>query len=87
MQNRPSTAQKVAAIDRDDVVMRAKDAGQYLGGVPESTLASWRHAGTGPRFAHYGRYVVYRKRWLDEFINRNSATSTREMDRRKKGRG
>ena len=37
---------------------------------PESTVAYWRHIGTGPRYARVGKRVLYRRsdviEWLDE---------------------
>lgn len=70
---------KVQTADQD--ILRPADAGQYLGGVPSSTLADWRLKGTGPRFARYGRFVIYRKQWLDEFIDQHSAATTTEAKR------
>jgi hypothetical protein len=69
-------------LDVDDLdVLRPREASQYLGGVPTSTLSDWRSKGIGPRFARYGRFIVYRKQWLDDFIDGHSATTTTEAKR------
>ena len=44
------------------------DAGEYLGGVPVSTLQWWRTVGRGPRFLKVGRAVRYRRADLDHFL-------------------
>lgn len=40
-----------------------------LTGIPEATLAFWRHMGTGPQSAKLGRRIVYREvdviAWVD----------------------
>ncbi len=49
-------------------LLRLPDVSE-LTGIPEATLRFWRHAGTGPRSAKFGRRVVYREAdvlaWID----------------------
>lgn len=49
-----------------------REAGRYIGGVAEQTLANWRHLGTGPRFVRLGKVggrVVYRVADLDAWLD------------------
>ncbi len=43
---------------------------EFLGGIPEQTLANWRSRGKGPKFHKVGKHIRYRlsevAAWLDE---------------------
>jgi predicted DNA-binding transcriptional regulator AlpA len=56
-------------------VLRARDAAAYLG-LAMQTMARWRVEGRGPRFTKFGGAVVYQLRELDQFIERNTHSST-----------
>lgn len=45
----------------------AQEAGERLR-VSTSTLAFWRHKGVGPKWAKFGRRVIYRPEDLDAFV-------------------
>lgn len=51
-----------------DKLLRVEDVAG-LTGVPVGTLRYWRHAGTGPQSAKFGRRIVYRESdvqaWID----------------------
>ena len=52
----------------------ANEAGVYLGGaskpIPYQTLANWRTAGNGPKFARLnGRMIRYRRSDLDAWLS------------------
>lgn len=49
-------------------------------GISLSTIAYWRHKGTGPRFMKINRMVRYRKCDLIEFFNSKLCTSNAEAD-------
>lgn len=55
-------------------LLRLPDVSE-LTGIPEATLRFWRHAGTGPRSAKFGRRVVYREAdvlaWIDAQFENN----------------
>ncbi|CAN5859450.1 hypothetical protein BH23ACT2_BH23ACT2_29970 [soil metagenome] len=42
-------------------------ASEYLGGIPTSTLAQWRHRGIGPDYAKFGKHVRYSRTALQAF--------------------
>ncbi len=67
MENRPST------------ILSASQASQYLD-LSISTLAKWRHYGTGPSYSKLGRRVVYRVDELEAWIKQNQHSSTSEYD-------
>ena len=50
-------------------LLNPTEAAETIKSTP-STLAYWRHIGTGPKYAKVGRRVVYRRTdleaWLDE---------------------
>lgn len=50
-----------------EVLLSPADVSRVLG-VPTSTLASWRWAGTGPAYLRVGRHVRYRAADLDSWI-------------------
>ena len=60
-------------------VLSAPQASKYLD-LSISTLAKWRHYGTGPRYSKLGRRVVYRVDELEAWIKCNQHTSTSEYD-------
>ena len=56
---------------------KPRQAAEYLNSSP-STLAKRRLYGGGPRFIKIGRSVRYAKHDLDEFMARNTVSSTFE---------
>lgn len=46
------------------------EVSEFLGGVPEQTLANWRSRGVGPEYHKVGKHIRYRlsevAAWLDE---------------------
>jgi excisionase family DNA binding protein len=50
--------------------MRTPQAAVYVG-LSKRTLEKWRRSRTGPAFHRLGRAVVYDRRDLDEFLDRN----------------
>ncbi|CAN0560176.1 unnamed protein product [Laminaria digitata] len=65
-------------------ILSASQASRYLD-LSISTLAKWRHYGTGPRYSKLGRRVVYRVDELDSWVQQNQHTSTAEYDDSKLG--
>jgi helix-turn-helix protein len=57
-------------------------AAEYIG-TPARTLEMWRHTGTGPRYTKAGRRVLYRRDWIDEWLENRSVTSTAEAKSRR----
>ena len=53
------------------------DAADYIG-MPVRTLEVWRHTGTGPRYTKAGRRVLYRRDWIDGWLEGRAVTSTAE---------
>ena len=52
-----------------DIFLKSKEAAVLLK-VSTSTLARWRHEGTGPSFSKLGTgSILYSKRDLIEFVN------------------
>ena len=54
----------------NDELLLPAEAGEYLGGVPPTTLQWWRSVGRGPVFLKIGRKVAYRRSALDHFLQR-----------------
>lgn len=52
---------------RDRAALSPADAAIFLG-VGFSTLKKWRGEGVGPRYARFGRSIVYRPDDLDAFV-------------------
>lgn len=56
-------------VQSTEQLMSAEEVGGYLQ-VPIATLYQWKHKGTGPRAIRVGRWLRYRRRdvdaWLDE---------------------
>lgn len=48
----------------------------YLG-VPDRTLDTWAHRGTGPRFARVGRYRRYKWVDVDRWLESQARTTGR----------
>jgi hypothetical protein len=53
-------------------------AADYIGNVTVKTLEFWRYTGAGPRYTKAGRRVLYRRDWIDEWLENRSVTSTAE---------
>lgn len=53
-------------------------AADYIGNVTVKTLEFWRYTGDGPRYTKAGRRVLYRRDWIDEWLEGRSVTSTAE---------
>ena len=53
-------------------------AADYIGNVTVKTLEFWRYSGAGPRYTKAGRRVLYRRDWIDEWLEGRSVTSTAE---------
>ncbi len=60
--------------------MTTTQAAEYLCSNT-STLADWRMKGVGPRWARAGRRVLYRRQWLDNWLDSRSVLSTAEAKR------
>jgi hypothetical protein len=60
--------------------MTTVHAAEYLC-TNTSTLADWRMKGVGPRWARAGRRVIYRRQWLDNWLDSRSVLSTAEAKR------
>lgn len=67
-----------------DVLMDPKTAAAFMG-LSAWTLAEWRCAGTGPRFAKLGGRVRYPLAEVSAWIAARTAASTSEHDARKAG--
>lgn len=50
---------------------------RYGGRIALGTLANWRWAGTGPKFARIGGRVLYPAYALEEWEQRRTVSSTR----------
>lgn len=50
-------------------------------GVPAKTLQHWRGTGEGPKFSKCGRKVLYRRKWIDDWLEGRAVTSTAEARR------
>lgn len=59
----------------DQLIDPAAVAGEL--GVPEKTLAQWRYLGKGPRFIKVGRFIRYRIRDVERWLEEQSRSSTR----------
>lgn len=59
------------------MLFRPKGAAERLG-VAEATLAKWRWAGTGPRYAKVGSKIAYREADLDEWLEGRLRHNTSE---------
>ena len=59
-------------------LLTTKEAARTLG-ISASTLAKWRVAGCGPRWAKLGRAVRYHVVDLTEFVARSSRRSTSQL--------
>lgn len=57
--------------------LNTKQAAEYLGLKP-NTLDIWRQVGKGPAFVKVGRYVRYRRRDIDTWIESRVRCSTSE---------
>lgn len=51
--------------------------------VRPSTLARWRWAGRGPRYAKYGKVIRYRREDIDAFIQAHLCRHTAHADAKK----
>ena len=56
--------------------LRPKAAAAFLG-YTEKTLATYRSAGTGPKYIKRGRMVFYRKADLVEFLTTGAVVKTK----------
>lgn len=63
--------------DNGSVFLNAKQASQLLG-LSVSSLAKWRLSGQGPSYSKLGRRVVYQRSKIEEWMQRNTHTSTSE---------
>jgi predicted DNA-binding transcriptional regulator AlpA len=63
-----------------DSLLTQKDAARILG-LSVRTLERHRLAGTGPRFARFGRLIRYRQNDLIEWVDGNLRNSTSETSR------
>ena len=71
-------AQRANSIDGLTDWMTSAEAATYLG-VNTKTLEFWRAAGNvGLKYAKLGRFVRYRRAWLDDWAEARSVTSTAE---------
>lgn len=50
------------------------EAASYLG-IKPCTLSKWITEGTAPRYAKMGSRVVFKREWLDDYVDRNSTSS------------
>lgn len=71
----------VKSADTPHELLSVEEAAAYLRSPP-GTLAHWRATGGGPRFAKLGRRIVYRREWLDEWVDAQSASSCIELKKR-----
>lgn len=55
-------------------ILDTKAAAEYLG-QPSSTLAYWRKRDYGPRYFSIGRRIMYRRRELDRFVERQEVAA------------
>lgn len=62
-----------ATLETPDL-LRVEDVSRMIG-VSEDTLRHWRHRGTGPRSARLGRRIVYRRRDVEGWIDRQFETT------------
>ena len=51
-----------------------KDAAAYLG-IKPCTLSKWITDGTAPRFSKMGSRVIFKREWLDEYVEARSTSS------------
>jgi Helix-turn-helix domain len=58
-------------------LFNTEETASILNMAPE-TLREWRVTGGGPRFVHKGRYIRYRKRDLETWLNLNTCDTTRD---------
>jgi hypothetical protein len=57
------------------------DQGAQYTRISKRSLERFRLIGGGPRYAKAGRRVLYRREWLDEWLESRSFTSTAEAKR------
>lgn len=55
--------------------MRPPEASTFMG-VSPSTLAKWRHYGTGPGFIRAGRAILYDPADIEAWLNTRRRSST-----------
>lgn len=53
--------------------LKNSEAAEYLGIEPH-TLVQWRYRGQGPAYVKSGRFVVYRLKDLDAWLDANTVT-------------
>jgi excisionase family DNA binding protein len=70
-----NTPQAVVGGDQSSPYLDTYRAARYLN-VSTRTLERLRSVGGGPKFAKAGRRVLYRKEWLDEWIEGRCFSST-----------
>lgn len=51
-------------------LLNTNEAAEYLR-LKKQTLANWRHTRRGPNYIKMGRYVIYDREALDQFIEDN----------------
>jgi len=67
--------------DLADTHFSTAEAARYIKSRP-GTLEHWRIVGGGPRYAKTGRRVIYRRDWLDEWVQSCAVENTAEAKRR-----
>ena len=65
-------------LGRTKVWLSPQGAAEHIGNVTVKTLEFWRYSGAGPRYTKAGRRVLYRRDWIDEWLENRSVTSTAE---------
>lgn len=60
-------------------LLTEREVEKYFG-VPTRTLQVWRNRGFGPAFVKAGRSVYYRPADIENFIESNVRTCTREQE-------
>ena len=61
----------------EKLLLSTKELAEVLD-VHTATLATWRHEGRGPRFIKIGSNVRYRRSDIDDWLEAQTRSSTRE---------
>ncbi len=74
-------AEQVLRAEKEEVY-DTRQAGVFLGGerkpISPRTMETWRLRGNGPVYIKLGHGVRYRRRDLEDFLRRQTRTSTAE---------
>lgn len=63
--------EEISLLCDSDRLLNKSEAAAYLG-IKVPTLSTWITRGTSPRYTKIGALVMFRKEWIDEFIEQRA---------------